>query len=113
MKIISVKNFSKENLEKSYLNTSSLPKRLSPEEASENGIPVYISEDWDTVIKGKTIRFVLISFRQHQVYGEDENQLQDCLYSINLWADSQLFDIELPKQEIYSSKWLRQLHQKT
>ncbi len=46
MKIISVKNFPKENLEKSYPNTSSLPKRLSPEEASEKGIPIYISADW-------------------------------------------------------------------
>lgn len=112
MKIISVKNFPKENLEKSYPNTSSLPKRLSPEEASEKGIPIYISADWYTVIKGKPICFVFLSFRQHQVYGEDENQLQDCLYSINLWADSQLFDIELPKQEIYNSKWLKQLHTK-
>ena len=106
MKIISVKDVSKEELEHIYSNSSYLPKRLSPEEASEKGIPIYINSNWNYVIKGKIVCFVFLSFIQHPVYGEDEHQLQDCLYSIKLWTDSKLFDIEVPKQEIYSSKWL-------
>lgn len=61
MKIIVTKKYLIENLKENYPDDHSLPKRLTPEEASEQGINVYINNDWNYVIKGKAVNFIFYS----------------------------------------------------
>lgn len=108
MNILEIKKVEKERIEVDNEN-SSLPQKWIHTEDEEERPEVYINDEWKYVMGRNTINFIFLKVSSRMVYGGDNDTVIDVLYFIELWSNGILFQLEIPQNEYYDKKWLKEI----